>query len=165
MTIETLTDLFEHTLKDIYYAEKQVRKALPTLAARADDEALTEAFDWHLKETDGKIGRLESAFAHLGKPAAGETCPAIDGIIDETHELIGEVTDADTLDAALIAAAQAIAHYGITRYGTLCVWTEELGHADIRNLLEESLSHEKDFDSSLSHLAEKRLNAEAKKAA
>jgi len=104
-------------------------------------------------------------FEHLGKKAEGEKCPAIDGIIDETHELIGEIEDKDTLDAALIAAVQAINHYEITRYGTLCVWAQQLGHADIRNLLEQNLSEVKDADEKLSRLAEDRLNAEAQKAA
>lgn len=161
MSIENLSDLFVHTMKDIYYAEKQIKKALPKMIKKANSDKLRTAFEDHLKETEEQIERLEKAFESVGEKAAGEKCPAIEGIIKEAEELMDEVKDKETLDAAMIAAAQAVEHYEITRYGTLCVWADQLGHTDAKNLFEENLSEEEDADAKLTNIAEGGLNEKA----
>jgi ferritin-like metal-binding protein YciE len=161
MKIENLSDLFLHTLKDIYYAEKQIVKALPKMAKAADAKELARAFDSHLEETKGQIERLEEVFKLLGKKPAGEKCPAIDGILEEGEELMSEIKDPDTRDAAMIAAAQAVEHYEITRYGTLVSWAELLGLSDAGKLLSATLKEEHSADSKLNKLAEGKLNKQA----
>lgn len=161
MKIENLNDLFLHTLQDIYYAETKITKALPKMAKKADSPQLAKAFEGHLVETKGQVERLETVFAMLGEKAKGETCPAIDGILKEADELMSEIKDGDTRDAAMIAAAQAVEHYEITRYGTLVSWAELLGHKDAAKHLAKSLEEEKATDLKLTKLAEGRLNKEA----
>ncbi|NNJ74291.1 MAG: ferritin-like domain-containing protein [Anderseniella sp.] len=161
MSIKTLDDLFIHTLKDIFFAETQIKKALPKMIENADDGKLRGLFEDHLDEINTHLERLERAFQLLGKDASGEKCPAIVGIITEAEELMSEIDDADTRDAAMIGAAQAVEHYEITRYGTLCVWANQLGYNEVRDLLEQTLSEEKDADDKLSQIAEGKLNAQA----
>jgi ferritin-like metal-binding protein YciE len=161
MKIENLSDLFLHTLKDIYYAEKQIVKALPKMSKAADAKELARAFDAHLEETKGQIVRLEEVFKLLGKKAEGEKCPAIEGILKEGDELMSEIKDPDTRDAAMIAAAQAVEHYEITRYGTLVSWAELLNLPDAGKLLAATLKEEHAADSKLNKLAEGKLNKQA----
>lgn len=161
MSIENLSDLFLHTLKDVYFAEKKIVESLPKMIRKAGNDELRTAFEDHLEETKEQVNRLEKAFESIGEKAKGEKCPAIEGIIEEAEELIAELGDEETCDAALAAAAQAVEHYEIARYGTLCVWAEQLGHTDAKNLLEETLSEEKDADQKLTHIAETELNRQA----
>jgi ferritin-like metal-binding protein YciE len=161
MKIANLSDLFEHTLKDIYYAEKQIVKALPKMAKAADSPELARAFESHLQETKEHIVRLEKVFELLGKKAVGEKCPAIDGILTEGEEMMKEIKDPDTRDAAMIADAQSVEHYEITRYGTLVSWGELLGNKDAVKLLSATLKEEHGADSKLNKLAEGKLNKQA----
>jgi len=156
-----LEDLFLNTLKDIYYAEKQILRALPKMAKAAESEELREAFQTHRDETEGQIERLEQVFEALGKRAQGKTCEAIQGIIEEGKEIMEDFADSDALDAGLIAAGQAVEHYEISRYGTLRTWAQELGMQDAASLLEETLEEEKKTDKLLSELAEARVNQKA----
>jgi ferritin-like metal-binding protein YciE len=158
--IRSMDDLFVHTLRDIYYAEKKIETALPKMIDKAGDEALRAGFERHLQETRGQIARLEQLFEMRGTEARGVDCPAIDGILEEADEISGEVADKEVLDAALIAAAQAVEHYEITRYGTLIAWAEELGYADV-GLLRQNLDEEKATDAKLTELAEARVNRHA----
>lgn len=161
MSVKNLEDLFVHTLKDIYYAEKHITKSLPKMIRAVNDEKLRGLFEDHLDETKHQVERLQQVFDLLGKPAEGEKCPAITGITEEAEELMDEIEDAEALDAALTAAAQAVEHYEISRYGTLCVWAAQLGKDDAKNLLEETLSEEKDADAKLTQIAEDKLNEAA----
>ena len=160
--IETLHDLFLHQLQDIYYAENQITKALPKMIDKATDPALKQGFETHLNETAGQIERLERAFESLGEKPKAVSCPAIDGIIKEANEVAGEVADKQVLDAALIASAQAVEHYEITRYGTLKRWAMLLGFDDAARLLDETLQQESKTDESLTALADARANDKAK---
>ena len=159
--IKTMDDLFVHTLKDIYYAENQILKALPDMIEKASDTGLKQGFTSHLAETKNHVARLDQAFKLLGMKPEGVDCPAIDGIIDETNEIAGEVDDKKVLDAALIAAGQAVEHYEMTRYGTLIAWSKQLGRADVASLLEQTLKEEKAADAKLTGLAERGINAKA----
>lgn len=159
--IKTMDDLFVHTLQDIYYAENQITKALPKMADMATNEMLRAGFEQHLQETETHIRNLEEVFALLGMEPKGVNCPAIDGIIEESNEIASEVDDKNVLDAALIAAAQAVEHYEITRYGTLITWAQELGHSDCVAALQRNLDDEKATDHKLTALAESRVNAAA----
>jgi ferritin-like metal-binding protein YciE len=161
MQVTDLNDLFVHTLKDIYFAEKQIVKALPKMVKKADSKELAKLLEAHLEETKEQITRLEEVFKLLGKKAAGEECPAIEGILEEADELMGSIKDADTRDAAMIAAAQAVEHYEITRYGTLASWGKLLGHKDAVKLLEATLKEEHSADSKLTKIAESKLNKQA----
>lgn len=161
MAIKDLHDLFEHTLKDIYFAENHIHKSLPKMIEKASNASLSKLFKDHREETTGQIERLEKVFEILGKKPSGEECPAIEGIVEEAEELMDEVKDGATLDAALIAAAQAVEHYEITRYGTLLTWAKELGHDDVIPLLRDTIDQEKSADDKLSRLAEDRLNKKA----
>src|SRR3954449_205212 len=147
--IKTMDDLFVHTLRDIYYAEKQILKSLPEMIEKATDPALKQAFQTHLGETKNHVTRVEQVFKMHGVEAKGVDCPAIDGIIDEANDVAGEVDDKKVLDAALIAAAQAVEHYEITRYGTLIAWAKELGRNDCAALLQQTLDEEKAVDKKL----------------
>ena len=158
MPITTMNDLFLHTLKDVYFAENAILKALPKMAKKAEAPQLKSAFETHLEETKGQVERLKQIFELLGEKASGEECPAIEGIIEESEELMSEIKDPYVLDAALIAAAQAVEHYEITRYGTLTAWAEELGLDEVVPILEETLEEEKATDVKLSALGETRLN-------
>jgi ferritin-like metal-binding protein YciE len=159
--IKTMDELFLHTLQDIYYAEQQIEKNLPTMIKKATSRDLTAGFQKHLEETQGQIKRLEQVFADYGQPAKGVDCPAIDGILKEASHIAGEIDDKDVLDAALAAAAQAVEHYEITRYGTLIAWAKELGYDKLVKPLELNLAEEVKTDKSLSALAEKKLNKKA----
>lgn len=159
--IKTLDDLFVHTLQDIYYAENQIAKALPKMMAKATDAQLKQGFQTHLGETEGQIKRLEQVFKLHGQTVKGVDCPAIDGIIEEANELAGDIDDKEVLDAALIASAQAVEHYEITRYGTLVAWAKQLGRADCAALLQQNLDEEYATDKKLSAIAESKVNAKA----
>lgn len=159
--IKTMDDLFVHQLQDIYYAEKQIRKALPTMIERATDTQLRSGLQAHLGETEGHIRRLEQVFQQHGVEAKGVDCPAIDGILEEADEVVGEVEDKQVLDAAIIAAAQAVEHYEITRYGTLTAWAKQLGREDCAALLQQNLDEEHAADSKLTKLAESGINRQA----
>ena len=159
--IKTMDDLFVHTLRDIYYAEKQILQALPDMIDKTKDPQLKQAFQFHLGETKNHVSRLEQVFRMHGKDAKGVDCPAIDGIIDEANDVAGEVEDKSVLDAALIAAAQAVEHYEITRYGSLIAWAKQLGRHDCATVLQQNLDEEKAADKKLTGLAEARVNRQA----
>lgn len=159
--IKTLDDLFVHQLRDIYYAEKQIVQALPDMIEKAKDPGLKQGFEAHLGETKNHVKRLEQVFKMHGVEAKDVECPAIDGIIEEADEIAGEVDDKKVLDAALIAAAQAVEHYEITRYGTLIAWAKQLGRPDCASVLQENLEEEKAADSKLTSLAERSVNVKA----
>jgi ferritin-like metal-binding protein YciE len=156
-----MDDLYLHVLQDIYYAENQIKKSLPDMIEKATNRELTAAYKAHLEETEKQIGRLEQAFQLLGKEPKGTTCPAIDGIIKEANEVAGECHNKKVLDAALVAAAQAVEHYEITRYGTMIAWSEELGRDAIAKLLTTNLNEEKAADKQLSTIGEKMVNLKA----
>ena len=159
--IKTMDDLFVHQLQDIYYAEKQLIKALPKLAEKATNAELRQAFLHHLKETETHIIRLEQVFKLHGAAIKAVNCPAIDGIITEANETAGEVADKSVLDAALINAAQAAEHYEICRYGSLVAWAKRLGKSDCASLLQQTLDEEKATDAKLTKLAENSINQRA----
>ena len=159
--IKTFDDLFVHTLRDIYYAEQQITKALPDMIEKASDASLKQGFQSHLAETKNHVKRLEQVFKLHGVEAKGVDCPAIDGIIEEVDEIVGEVADKQVLDAAVIAAAQAVEHYEMTRYGTLIAWAKQLGRSDCAALLQQNLEEEKAADKKLTTLAESNVNAKA----
>jgi ferritin-like metal-binding protein YciE len=159
--IKTLNDLFVHTLKDIYYAENQIVKALPDMIEKATAPSLKQGFQSHLAETRNHVKRLEQVFKMLGVEVEGVDCPAIDGIIEEADDIAGDIDDKQVLDAGLIAAAQAVEHYEMTRYGTLIAWAKQLGRADCASLLQQNLDEEKAVDSKLTALAEGSVNVRA----
>ncbi|HSD92204.1 MAG TPA: ferritin-like domain-containing protein [Methyloceanibacter sp.] len=159
--MKSLKDLFINLLKDVYYAEKQILKALPKMAKKADSEELRRAFEHHLKETEGQVARLEQVFALCELKPAGKTCPAIKGILEEGQEDMKEAKDPDVLDAGMIADAQAVEHYEIARYGTMIAWAKQLGMHDAANLLQQTLDQEYGADRLLTKLAEGQLNRQA----
>jgi ferritin-like metal-binding protein YciE len=159
--IKNMNDLFLHTLGDIYYAEQQIVKALPDMVKKATDPQLKQGFQTHLRESETHVKRLEQIFQKLEVKAKGVNCPAIDGIIDEAKEVAGEVEDKSVLDAALIAAAQAVEHYEMTRYGTLIAWAKQLGKRDVISLLEQTLNEERATDQKLTAIAEAQVNRKA----
>jgi ferritin-like metal-binding protein YciE len=159
--IKTMDDLFVHTLQDMYYAENQIVKALPDMIEKASDAALKQGFQTHLGETRTQIKRLEQVFKMHGAEAGGVDCPAIDGIIEEADEVAGEIEDKRVLDAALIAAAQAVEHYEIARYGTLIAWAKQLGRNDCASVLQQNLDEEKSADQRLTGIAENFVNRKA----
>src|SRR6201987_564167 len=161
MAEKDLNELFVDTLKDIYYAEKQIYKSLPKMAKAASSNQLQAAFEKHHDETEGQIERLEKVFELLGKPARGKKCDAIEGILDEGKEIMDEYKGASALDAGLLAAAQAVEHYEISRYGTLKAWAGKLGMKDAVMLLDQTLAEEKKTDDTLTKLADTAVNAEA----
>ena len=156
-----LEDLFTETLKDVYFAEKQILRALPKMAKEAMTPELKEAFETHREETEGQIDRLNQVFEKIGRPARGKTCEAIDGIIEEAKEVMEEFRGAEALDAGIAASAQAVEHYEIARYGTLKTWARELGLNDAVTLLDETLKEEVNADKLLSQIALKGLNKKA----
>jgi ferritin-like metal-binding protein YciE len=158
---KTLEDLFHDTLKDIYFAEKKILTALPKMAKAAQNEDLKAAFEKHLGETEGQIERLEEVFAEIDAKPQGKTCDAIMGILDEGKEIMEEYEGSPALDAGLLAAAQAVEHYEISRYGTLRTWAEELGLDKGVKLLSETLDEEEATDEALTELAESVVNQEA----
>ena len=159
--IETFDDLFVHQLRDVYYAEKQLVKALPKMAEKATSPQLKQAFTSHLAETKVHVSRVEQVFKMHGVEAKAINCPAIDGIIEEANEVAGEVDDKEVLDAALIAAAQAAEHYEISRYGTLVACAQQLGRDDCASVLAQNLNEEKAADKKLTSLAESGINRKA----
>ena len=156
-----LNDLFLDTLKDIYYAEKQILKALPKMAKAASSDQLRAAFEKHQAETEGQVERLEQVFEMLDKPARGKTCDAIVGILDEGKEIMDEYKGTEALDAGMLAAAQAVEHYEISRYGTLKTWATELGMNDAARLLDQTLKEEEKTDQALTQLAKAAVNLAA----
>jgi len=159
--LKTLDDLFVHTLQDIYYAENQIVRSLPEMIDKATDPQLKQGLQSHLRETENHVRRLEQAFRLRGIEAKGVDCPAIDGIIEEAEDVAGEVDDKNVLDAAIIAAAQAVEHYEITRYGSLIAWAQQLGRSDLGTLLQQNLDEEKAADKKLTALAESQVNKRA----
>ena len=158
---KSLEDLFVNLLKDIYYAEKQILKALPKMAKKADSDELRQAFEQHLQETQGQVERLEQVFALCDLKPTAKSCPAIKGILEEGEEDMKEAKDPDVLDAGMIADAQAVEHYEIARYGTMIAWAKQLGMKDAASLLEETLEQEYNADRTLTELAEGSLNRQA----
>jgi len=158
---KTLDDLFYDTLKDIYYAERKIVKALPKMARAASSPELKTTFEKHKDQTQEHIERLQQVFEILGRRAQGKTCDAIEGIIAEGEEIIDEFKGTKALDAGLISSAQAVEHYEITRYGTLKRWASELGHKDIAKLLDATLQEEGQTDKDLTKLAETKINLKA----
>ena len=159
--MQTMEDLFLHTLQDIYYAEHQIQKALPDMVKKASDPELKKGFQAHLKQTKGQIKRLDLAFKKLKQKPKGTKCPAIDGIIDEANEIASEIEDKMVLNAALIGAAQAVEHYEMTRYGTLVAWAKLLGRNDVAKLLAQNLKQEKATDTKLNGIAKRKINKKA----
>ena len=160
-SIKTLDDLFVHQLQDIYYAEKQITKGLPRMIAKTSDPQLKQAFETHLSETEQQIKMLEQVFRMHGHDPKGATCPAIDGIVAEAEDIMGDVSDPEVLDAAILASAQAVEHYEITRYGTLTAWAKRLGRPDCATILHQILEQEKATDEKLSRIAESKVNMKA----
>ena len=158
---KTLEDLFLTTLKDVYYAEKQILRALPKMAKATESDELRQAFEQHRTETDGQIQRLEQVFEQIGKRASGKTCEAIQGIIAEGQEIMEDYAESDALDAGILASAQAIEHYEISRYGTLKSWAQQLGMTEAVTLIEETLAEEKKTDQLLTQIAESSANQKA----
>src|SRR6267378_5220761 len=156
-----INDLFLDTLKDIYYAEKQILKALPKMAKAAQSGKLRQAFEKHHQETEGQVERLEQIFELIDKPARGKTCDAIVGILDEGKEIMEEYKGTEALDAGMLAAAQDVEHYEISRYGTLKQWAQQLGMKDAVRLLDQTLQEEKKTDENLTSLAEASVNLAA----
>jgi ferritin-like metal-binding protein YciE len=163
--MKNLTELFEATVRDIYYAEKAILKALPKMAKKASSPDLSAAFTEHLEQTKGHVERLEQIFEMMGKTARGKKCDAIEGLTAEADEIIKEAKDDTVRDAGMLAAAQAVEHYEISRYGTLKAWAEKLGMDDAAQLLDETLQEEKETDAKLTELAESEINVEADQAA
>src|ERR1043165_6209507 len=160
--IKTMEDLFTHGLQDIYYAENQITKALPKMIDMATNRDLSKGLSDHLEETKKQIERLDKVFEKLGKSPSGTKCPAIDGIIEEANSTAGEVDDKAVLDAALVAAAQAVEHYEICRYGTLIAWAEALGHNEVVRFLTTNLNEEKAANTKLNTVAlRKGVNTKA----
>lgn len=156
-----LEDLFEDTLRDIYYAERQITKALPKMAKAAQSQELRQGFEQHLEQTETHVERLEKVFDLMGKRARGKTCDAILGIIDEGKTIMDEFKDSEAIDAGLISAAQAVEHYEIARYGTLKTWAQELGMSEAASLFDATLSEEKQTDQKLTQIAESSANLKA----
>ncbi len=158
-----LGELYHDTLKDIYFAEKKIMAALPKMAKAAKNAELRKAFEKHLAETKGQVARLEQVFGELDKKPQGKTCDAILGIVKEGEAIIKEYKGSAALDAGLLAAAQAVEHYEISRYGTLRTWAEELGHSKSVDLLQQTLEEEEATDKKLTELAESVVNQEAER--
>jgi ferritin-like metal-binding protein YciE len=161
--MEKFNQLFEETLKDMYYVEKAILKALPKMAKKARSKKLEAAFTKHLKETERQVERLDEVFELLGKKARGKDCPAIDGIIEEAEEVMKEAEDDTIRDAAMLAAAQAVEHYEISRYGTLLAWAEKMEIGEAAELLKATLEEEKLTDAKLTELAQSEINIEAER--
>ena len=154
--IATMDDLLLHGLKDVFYAENQIVKALPKMIEKATNRDLTKGLSQHLEETNKQVERLEQVFRLLGEEPKAVKCPGINGQIDEADELVGEVDDKSVLDAAIVGSAQAVEHYEMARYGTLIAWAEELGRDDVVRLLNTNLKEEKAADKKLSTVAQRK---------
>jgi ferritin-like metal-binding protein YciE len=164
MAEKNLQDMFHETLKDIYFAEKKILTALPKMAKAAQSEELKAAFEKHERETEEHVARLEKVFAEIDESPRGKTCDAIMGIIEEGQEVMKEFKGKPALDAGLLAAAQAVEHYEIARYGTLKTWAAELGLDDAAELLDTTLGEEKKTDETLTKLAQSGVNQHAEAA-
>lgn len=164
MAEKTLETLFHDTLRDIYYAERKILTALPKMARGAQDPKLKEAFQSHREQTEGHVERLQQVFEMIGKNPRAKTCPAIDGIIEEGEEIMADYKGTPALDAGLLAAAQAVEHYEISRSGTLRTWAQQLGLKDAADLLGQTLEEESQTDAALTKLAVKAVNAAAEMA-
>ena len=151
--IKTMEDLFRHELQDIYYAEHQILRSLPTMIDKTTNRDLTTALRNHLEETKKQVDRLDQVFTKLDMQPSGTDCPAIDGIIKEANATAGEIDDKQVLDAAVVANAQAVEHYEICRYGTIIAWAEELGHDEVVRLLTTNLNEEKAANTKLNTVA------------
>ena len=161
--MKKLEDLFHDTLKDVYFAEKKILASLPKMAKAARHADLKAAFEKHLGETEGQIERLEQVFAEIDKNPQGKTCDAIVGITKEGQEIMDDYKGMPTHDAGLLAAAQAVEHYEMTRYGTLRTWAEELGYTKSAKLLQQTLDQERATDAVLTKLAKAVINLDAEK--
>ncbi len=161
---KSMEDLFLLFLQDIYYAERQILKALPKMAKAVESPELKQAFLHHREQTQGQVERLQQIFEHLGKRARGTTCEALNGIVEESNELIEEFDTGPALDAGLLAGGQAVEHYEMARYGTMVAWAKAMGHAQVAQLLQQTLDEEKETDALLSKLANENLNQKAKAA-
>jgi ferritin-like metal-binding protein YciE len=159
--MDNLKELFEETLKDVYFAEKQIIKALPKMAKKTKSPELKAAFEEHTEQTKGQVERLDQVFKLLGKKASGKECPALLGLVEEAEEIMAEAKDPDVLNAGLIGAAQAVEHYEIARYGTLRAWAEQLNMPEAVKLLDATLAEEKITDEKLTRLAMSGVNEEA----
>lgn len=162
--METLEKLFEDTLRDVYYAEKAILKNLPKMVRKAKSTELSSAFEEHIEQTEGQVERLEQIFEMIGKAPRGKRCPAIDGLAEEAGEIMQEAKDDTVRDAGMLAAAQAVEHYEISRYGTLAAWADKLDMTEAAELLRTTLQEEKDTDAKLSELALSEINIEADEA-
>ena len=162
---KTMNDLLLMFMQDIYYAERQILKALPKMAKATDNEELKNALMHHREETQGQVERLQKSFEALGKRARGQTCEAINGLIEEGEEVIEEMPEGPVRDAGIIACAQAVEHYEMARYGAIIAWAKEVGAADVARLMHETLEEEKKADALLNDLAKRGINREAKQAA
>jgi ferritin-like metal-binding protein YciE len=156
--IKTLNDLFMHGLQDLYYAENQIMKALPDMIEKATNPQLRAGFEKHLTETEGQVHRLRQVFELMDAEPKGDKCPAIEGILKEGSDLMSEIDDEDVMNVGLVAAAQAVEHYEITRYGALIAWATELGRTDVVPLFKANLAEEKVTDQKLTTMAERRVN-------
>ncbi len=161
MTVKSMNDLFLHTLKDIYYAEKQIYKNLPKMGKSARSSDLKRAFEKHHEETGGHIERLETIFEQCGAAPRAVRCAAMDGILAEAKDVMAEIADGQVHDAGMLAAAQTVEHYEIARYGTLIAWADQLAMKDAIKLLLETLDEEKKTDQLLTRLAEANINQSA----
>ncbi len=158
---QTLQDLFLSTLQDIYHGERQILKALPKMAKNATTPELKQAFQHHREQTEGQVERLQRVFELMDKTARGKTCQAIEGIVEEGTEVMSEAKTGEVMDAGLIAAAQAVEHYEIARYGTLRSWAEQLGMKEAAKLLDQTLEEEKQTDQLLNKIATSNVNRKA----
>jgi ferritin-like metal-binding protein YciE len=158
---KTLEDLFLELLKDIYYAEKKIVSALPKMAKAAKSDQLRAAFEKHVGETKDQVERLQEVFKLMKQKPKGKTCPAIQGLVEESEEVMEDFEDSPALDAGLLSGAQAVEHYEISRYGTLIAWAEQLGMKDAVQLLKQTLEEEKKTDATLNKLAEQAINKKA----
>jgi len=161
MTVKTMEDLFVETLKDIYFAEKHILKALPGMVKKAGSKQLRDALDTHRQETEGHVDRLEKVFKLFDIAPRGKKCEAIEGIIAEAKAHMEDIEDPEVLDAGMIGSAQAVEHYEITRYGTLIAWAKQLRRNEGIDLLEANLEEEKHADRLLSQIAETVVNRKA----
>jgi ferritin-like metal-binding protein YciE len=165
MATKTINDLMLLFMQDVYYAERQILKALPKMAKATANEELKNALMHHREETQGQVERLQKAFESLGKRARGQTCEAINGLIEEGEEVIEEMPEGPVRDAGIIACAQAVEHYEMARYGAIIAWAKEVKAQEVANLLDETLEEEKKADALLNDLAKRAVNKEARQAA
>ncbi|MFD1332814.1 ferritin-like domain-containing protein [Methylopila musalis] len=159
--IKTMNDLFVHQLQDVFYAEQQILSALPKMIDKATNPALKQGLEAHRRETEGQVERLKQVFEMHGETPKTTKCPAINGIIEEANDIVGDVEDKQVLDAAIVASAQAVEHYEIARYGVLVAWAKQLGRNDCATLLQQTLDEEKAADGKLSKLALGEINRQA----